>query len=138
MKNYKLNIQDYIEPEFLEEETYKLGDELAFLPEEEPEANFCKLESIVSNGEDFTVTLAIENEWTGEHYKKAYQVKQDSEMEMNMLLPNLACFLPPCRVPVLVEITALSAELLTIKPVGILEEYAADLDKKEVELKVKA
>lgn len=139
MKNYKTNIQDYIEAEFLEEETYKLGDELAFLPEEEIEANFCKLESIASNEEDFTVNLAIENEWTGERYKKTYQVKEGSELEMNMLLPNLACFLPPSKVSVLVEITAVSTELLTIKPVGIHEEYAADLDKKEAaELKAKA
>ena len=130
MKNYKSNIKDYIEPEFLEEETYKIGEELAFLPEEEIEANFCKLESIASNVEDFTVTLAVENEWTGERYKKAYQVKEGSDLEMNMLLPNLACFLPPSRVPVMVKVTAISAELLTIKPVGILEKYAADLEKK--------
>lgn len=138
MKNYKSNIQEYIEPEFLEEESYKIGDELAFLPEEEPEANFCKLESIISNGEDFTITLAIENEWTGERYKKSYQVREGCELEMNMLLPNLACFLPPSRLSVLVEITTISAELLTIKPAGILEEYAADIDKKEAELKEKA
>ena len=138
MKNYKSNIQDYIEPEFLEEETYKLSEELAFLPEEEIEANFCKLESIVPNDEGFTVTLAIENEWTGERYKKTYQVKQGSELEMNMLLPNLACFLPPSRVPVLVEITAISPDFFTIKPVGILEEYVTDLHKKETELKAKA
>ena len=138
MKNYKLNIQDYIEAEFLEEETYKLGDELAFLPEEEPEANFCKLESIVSNGEDFTVTLAIENEWTGERYKKTYQVKDGSELEMNMLLPNLACFLPPSRVPVIAKITVIAEESLSIKPVGILEKYAIDMDRKASEIKAQA
>ena len=38
MKNYKSNIQDYIEPEYLEEETSKIGEELSFLPEEETEA----------------------------------------------------------------------------------------------------
>ena len=138
MKNYKLNIQDYIEAEFLEEETYKLGDELAFLPEEEPEANFCKLESIVSNGEDFSVNLAIENEWTGERYKKTYQVKEDSELEMNMLLPNLACFLPPNRVPVMAKIATISEESLSIKPVGILDEYALAMDRKASEIKAQA
>ncbi len=138
MKNYKSNIQEYIEPEFLEEESYKIGDELAFLPEEEPEANFCKLESIISNGEDFTVNLAIENEWTGERYKKTYQVKEESELEMNMLLPNLACFLPPTRIPVLAKITAISGEKLSIKAIGILAEYTADMDKNEAVLKAKA
>ena len=138
MKHYKSNIQDYIEPEFLEEETYKLGDELAFLPEEEVDANFCQLESIVSNGEDFTVNLAIENEWTGERYKKTYQVKEGSELEMNKLLPNLACFLPPSKVPIMVKITAISAETLALKPIGILEEYAADMDKKTNVFETKA
>ncbi len=138
MKNYKSNIQDYIESEFLEEETYKLGDELTFLPEEEVEANFCKLESIIPNDEEFNVTLAIENEWTGERYKKSYQVKRDSKVEMNMLLPNLACFLPPTRIPVLTEITNISSELLSIRAVGILDEYAAILDKEADELKAKA
>ena len=138
MKNYKLNIQDYIEPEFLEEETSKIGEELTFLPEEETEANFCTLESIKTTEEDFTVILAIENEWTGERYKKTYHVKEGSEIEMNMLLPNLACFLPPMRIPVLAEITNISSESLSVKPVGILEDYAADMDKKAVELKAKA
>ena len=137
MKNYKSNIQDYIEPDFLEEETYSLGDELAFLPEEEIEANFCKLESIVPYGEVFSVTLAVENEWTGERYKKKYQVKEGSELEMNMLLPNIACFLPPSRVPVLAKISAIFEESLSIKPVGILEKYAADIDRKASELKAK-
>lgn len=129
MKNYKLNIQDYIEPEFLEEETSKIGEELTFLPEGETEANFCTLESIVSNDEGFTVILAIENEWTGERYKKTYHVKEGSEIEMNMLLPNLACFLPPTHVPVLVRITALSSDGITLKAIGVPEEYAAGLDK---------
>lgn len=137
MKNYKANIQDYIYSEFLGEETYKLGDELAFLPEDEPEANFCKLESIVSNDEDFTVTLAIENEWTGERYKKTYQVKEGFEIEMNMLLPNLACFLPPTRVPVIAKITGITSELLSVKPIGILGEYATNIDKNGCEHKEK-
>lgn len=138
MKNYKFDIQNYIESEFLVEESYKLGDELAFLPAEEIEANFCKLESLVPGEKDFNVTLAIENEWTGERYKKTYQVKEGAELEMNMLLPNLACFLPPNRVPVLAKITAISAESFTLKSVGILAEYAVDMDKDEAVLKAKA
>lgn len=138
MKKYNNNISNYVDSEFLEEETSKIGEELSFLPEEETEANFCNLESIVSNEDNFTITLAIENEWTGERYKKTYHVKEGSEIEMNMLLPNLACFLPPTRIPVLAKITAISAEVLSLKAIGILEEYAADLDKKETELKTKA
>lgn len=34
------------------------------------------MKSIVSNDEDYRVTLAVENEWTGERYKKLYQVKE--------------------------------------------------------------
>jgi hypothetical protein len=131
MKNYKLNIQDYIEPEFLEEENSKIGEELSFLPEEETEANFCTLESIVSNGEVFTVILSIENEWTGERYKKTYHVKECSEIEMNMLLPNLACFLPPTHIPVLAKITTLSSDGISLKAIGIPEEYTAKLDNQE-------
>lgn len=138
MKTYKSNIQDYIEPEYLEEETSKIGEELSFLPEEETEANFCTLESIKTEDEDFTVILAIENEWTGERYKKTYQVKEGSEIEMNMLLPNLACFLPPTRIPVLAKITALSLDGLSLKAVGILEVYATDLDKNTADIKTKA
>lgn len=137
MKNYKSNIQDYIEAEFLEEESVKVGEELAFLPEEENEANFCKLESVVPSGENFNVTLAVENEWTGKRYKKSYQVKEGSELEMNMLLPNLACFLPPTKVPILVEITNISTEAIGMKVVGILEEYVAVIDRKQSDIKAK-
>ena len=138
MKKYNNNISNYVSPEYLEEETTRIGEELTFLPEEENEANFCKLESVKSTGEGFTITLAIENEWTGERYKKTYQIKEGSEIEMNMLLPNLACFLPPTRIPVLAKITSLSTDKISLKAVGILEEYAADLDKKAEELKAKA
>jgi len=138
MKNYKSNIQDYIAAEYLDEESIKIGEELSFLPEEESEANFCTLESISKTGEDFTVILVIENEWTGERYKKTYQIREGSEIEMNMLLPNMACFLPPTRIPVLAKITGVSSDELSLKAVGILEEYAADLDKKVTELKAKA
>ena len=109
-------------------------DELYFLPEEETEANFCTLESIKTTDEDFTVILAIENEWTGERYKKTYHVKEGSEIEMNMLLPNLACFLPPTHIPVLAKITALSSDGITLKAIGVPEEYAAKQDEKGAKL----
>ena len=47
-------------------------------------------------------------------------------MEINMQLPNLACFLPPNRLPGLVGITAISAE------------YAADMNKKLVKFNARA
>ncbi|MBR0099824.1 MAG: hypothetical protein IJP90_08930 [Treponema sp.] len=134
MMNYKSNIQDYIAPEYLEEESIKIGEELSFLPEEESEANFCTLESISQTDEDFTVTLAIENEWTGERYKKTYQIREGSEIEMNMLLPNMACFLPPTHIPVLAKITALSSDGITLKAIGVPEEYAAGVDKQGAKL----
>ncbi len=80
MKKYNNNISNYVDSEFLEEETSKIGEGLSFLPEEETEANFCTLESIKTTEEDFTVILAIENEWTGERYKKIYHVKEGSEI----------------------------------------------------------
>lgn len=123
MKNYSSEINKYIEPKFLTERTYKLGEELTFLPKEENEANFCKLESIISECEEFTITLVIENEWTGERYKKMYQVKEGSELEMNMLMPNLACFLPPERLSVLVEVTAITTESFSLKPIGLSVAY---------------
>ena len=138
MNTYKTNLQDYIPLEYLGEQVSKIGEELSFLPKEETEANFCTLESIKTKDEDFTVILAIENEWTGERYKKTYHVKEGSEIEMNMLLPNLACFLPPTRIPVLAKITALSFDGLSLKPVGILEAYAADFDKNTADNKTNA
>ncbi len=138
MNTYKTNIQDYIPLDYLEEQTSKIGGELFFLPEEESEANFCKLESVMSTTDGFTVVLSIENEWTGERYKQTYQLKEGSEIEMNMLLPNLACFLPPTRIPVLAKITALSLDGLSLKAVGILEAYATDLDKNTADIKTKA
>ena len=134
MKKYNNNISNYVDSEFLEEETSKIGEELSFLPEEEIEANFCTLESIKPTDEDFTVILAIENEWTGERYKKTYHVKEGSEIEMNMLLPNLACFLPPTHIPVLAKITALSSDGITLKAIGVSEEYATGLDKQGAKL----
>lgn len=138
MNTYKTNLQDYIPLEYLGEQVSKIGEELSFLPKEETEANFCTLESINLTDEDFTVILAIENEWTGERYKKTYQLKEGSEIEMNMLLPNLACFLPPTRIPVLAKITTLCLDGLSLKAVGILEDYAADMDKNTADIKTKA
>lgn len=40
------------------------------------------------------------------------------------------CFLPPEKIPVLVEVVSVGLKTITLKTVGILEEYAADQDKK--------
>lgn len=131
MKNYKSNINDYIEEEFTREETYKCGDEMTFLPEEENEANFCTLEKIENTETGYRVQVFIENEWTGERYRKAYEIQEGCKQEFNMLTPNLACFLPPNRVPVLAELTSITADSISIKPVGVSEEYAELMDSKK-------
>ena len=131
MKNYKSNINDYIEEEFTREETYKCGDEMTFLPEEEDEANFCTLEKIENTETGYRVQVFIENEWTGERYRKAYEIQEGCKLEFNMLTPNLACFLPPNRVPVLAELTSITADSISIKPVGVSEEYAELMDSKK-------
>ena len=131
MKKYKSNINDYIEKEFTREETYKCGDEMTFLPEEENEANFCTLEKIENTETGYRFQVFIENEWTGERYRKNYDTQEGCKLEFNMLTPNLACFLPPNRVPVLAELTSITADSISIKPVGVSEEYAEIMDSKK-------
>ena len=131
MKNYKSNINDYIEEEFTREETYKCGDEMTFLPEEENEANFCTLEKIENTETGYRFQVFIENEWTGERYRKNYDTQEGCKLELNMLTPNLACFLPPNRVPVLAELTSITVDSISIKPVGVSEEYAELMDSKK-------
>ena len=128
--NYLLNVTDYLDETFLEEETYKIGDDVLFLPEEENDANFCSLKSIDLRDNLFITTFIIENEWTGEKYVRTYNFQAGSKIGMNMLGPNLACFLPPKKIPVLVEITAISAEHITIKVIGVQKQYAENIDKK--------
>lgn len=137
MKNYKTNINDYVEEDFTKEESYKCGEEMTFLPEEENEANFCTLEKIEEDNSNFNIQVFIENEWTGERYRKTYKLQEGSRLELNMLTPNLACFLPPNRVPVLAEITAISSDSLSIKPVGVSEEYAELMDRKNSKIQIK-
>lgn len=130
MKNYKSNINDYIEEDFTKEESYKCGEEMTFLPKEEDEANFCTLEKIENNNSDFFIQVFIENEWTGERYRKAYEIQKGSKLELTMLTPNLACFLPPNRVPVLAEITGVSEDSISIRPIGVSEDYTEIMDRK--------
>lgn len=134
MKNYKSNINDYIEEEFTREETYKCGDEMTFLPKEENEANFCTLEKIENTEDGFRIQVFIENEWTGERYRKNYDTQEGCKLEFNMLTPNLACFLPPNRVPVLAELTSISVDSISIKPIGVLEEFAETMDSKKLKI----
>ena len=137
MKEYKSNINNYVDEELLEAEVYKIGDEIGFLPQEEQEANFCTLQTIKKADNIFTISLLIENEWTGEKYKKDFEVKKGSEIEMVMLAPNLACFLPPERIPVLVEVLDIFPKSITIKPTGILNEYTSIFDKNDEHLQQK-
>ena len=123
MKDYKSNISDYVDEKFLGEKSYKLGEEMYFLPGEEHEANFCTLETIKKVTDGFSVILSIENQWTGERYQKG------CKLQMDMLTPNLACFLPPNRVPVLAEVTAISLEGISIKPIGVTQDFAAIMEK---------
>ena len=129
MKDYKSNISDYVDEKFLGEKSYKLGEEMYFLTGEEHEANFCTLETIKKVTDGFSVILSIENEWTGERYKKTYTVQKGCKLQMDMLTPNLACFLPPNRVPVLAEVTAISLEGISIKPIGVTQDFAAIMEK---------
>ena len=133
--NYLLNVTDYLDETFLEEETYKIGDDVLFLPEEENDANFCSLKSIDLKDNFFITTFMIENEWTGEKYARTYNFQPGSKIGMNMLGPNLACFLPPKKIPVLVEITAISAEHIVFKVIGVQKQYAKNIDKKAALLK---
>ena len=104
---------------------------MTFLPEEENEANFCTLEKIENTETGYRFQVFIENEWTGERYRKNYDTQEGCKLEFNMLTPNLACFLPPNRVPVLAELTSISVDSISIKPIGVSEEYAEIMDSKK-------
>ncbi len=122
MKNLHSNIHNKTYIDVFGEQTYTLGEELIFLPKEETEANFCTLETIHNNNDIYNITLAIENEWTGKKYKKSYSLQKGSKLKLNMLTPNLACFLPPNRIPVLVEINNISSTFVTFKTINILKK----------------
>jgi hypothetical protein len=60
----------------------------------------------------------------------SYEIQKGSKLELTMLTPNLACFLPPNRVPVLAEITGVSEDSISIRPIGVSEDYTEIMDRK--------
>lgn len=130
MRKYKEDIKNYISKENQAEEDFKIGESLPYLPFEETDANFCDLKSIQKSVDSWDVVLKINNEFTGETYFKPYTVNIGTKIELNVLEMPIMCFLPPDKVPVLVEVTSISEEVISLKIVGILQEFADDIDKK--------
>lgn len=133
MRNYNENVEQYLSEEILDAETIRVGEELPWIPFEEAEANFCFVDSIKPENDGFVLTLRVENEFSGEKYTKEYPVKKGSKLELNTFELPFMCFLPPDKVPVLAEIKDISETSITVQTVGVLQEYAADFDKKVAE-----
>ena len=121
MKDYKLNVKDYLEDFWLVEETCKAGDDFGFFPDDDVISFQNTLQSITKNATDYTFTLAIKNYETGQVYTKSYNVQKGSRIDMIMLMPNVACGMPPGRTEVLMEITNISEEALSLKVVGVVD-----------------
>lgn len=121
MKDYKLNVQDYLEDFWLVEETYKAGDDFGFFPDDDIISYDNTLQSIVQNDKGYTFTIAVKNYETGEVYTKSYNVQKGSRIDMIMLMPNVVCSMPPIRTEVLMEITDITAESLSMKVVGVVD-----------------
>ena len=122
MKDYKLNVQDYLEEFWLVEETYKPGDDFGFFPDDDIISYDNTLQSITQNEKDFTYTIAVKNEETEEVYTKSYNVQKGSRIDMIMLMPNVVCSMPPIRTEVLMEITDITAESMSLKVVGVVDK----------------
>ena len=122
MKDYKLNVKDYLEDFWLVEETYKVGDDFGFFPDDEIESYENKLQSIVQNDTDYIFTIALKKHETSEIYTKSYNVQKGSRIDMIMLLPNVICAMPPLRTEILVEITDISSDFVSLRVVGIVDE----------------
>ncbi|WP_318664671.1 hypothetical protein [Treponema sp.] len=56
--------------------------------------------------------------------------QKGSKLELNDFEMPLMCFLPPEKVPALVEVLNVSETSITLKTIGIEAEYAAKLDSK--------
>ena len=130
MRNYRTNVKDYLNEDTLNEFEVEIDGDFGYVPFEETEANFCYLESINSILDAWIITVRVENEFTGEKYTKEYSVNKGSKLELNTFGVLFMCFLPPEKIPVLVEVVSVGLKTITLKTVGILEEYAADQDKK--------
>jgi len=129
MRNYNENVNNYLSYEITEVATFELGDSISYIPFEETEANFCFLESINNINNSWEITFRVENEFNGEKYKKTYCVNKNSKLELNTFDFPLMCFLPPEKIPILAEITDITMNTVSIKIVGILEEFIQNLEK---------
>lgn len=135
MRNYRTTkIEDYLPEGATEVYSPKVGDDFGYVPFEETEANFCYLESIKPIQDAWILTVRVENEFSKEKYTKEYTVNVGSKLELNTFGDLFMCFLPPEKIPVLVEITSVKTDEISLKTIGILEEYATDLDKKAEKL----
>jgi len=130
MKNYKMNVNEYLSEEILGEVEAGIGDDFGFVPVEEGEANFGFVESIIPVGNEYKLIVRVENEFTGEKYTKEYELKKGTKLELNAFEMPLMCFLPPDKVPVLAEVVDVNETSVTMKIVGVEEEFADALDKK--------
>lgn len=122
MKDYKSNVKDYLEDFWLIEDTYKEGDDFVFFPDDEIESYETTLQSITHNDTGFTFTIAVKNFETKEVYTKSYNVQKGDKLDMIILMPNVVCAMPPLRTEVLVEVTDIFAEAVSLKIVGIMDE----------------
>ena len=130
MRNYRTNVKDYLNEDTLNEFEVEIDGDFGYVPFEETEANFCYLESINPILDAWIITLRVENEFTGEKYTKEYTVNKGSKLELNTFGDLFMCFLPPEKVPALVEVLDVSETSITLKTIGIEAEYAAKLDSK--------
>lgn len=125
-----MNVNEYLSEEILGEVEAGIGDDFGFVPAEEGEANFAFVESIIPVENEYKLTVRVENEFTGEKYTKEYELKKGSRLELNAFEMPLMCFLPPDKVPVLAEVVDVNETSVTMKIVGVEEEFADALDKK--------
>lgn len=129
MRNYNENVNDYLSEELLGEVECNIGDDLPYIPFEETEANFCFLESINPVDDKWELVFRIENEFSGEKYRKNYTVSKGTRLELNTFDVPFMCFLPPDKIPVLVEVIDVSVDSISLNTVGVLQEYADEIDR---------
>ena len=60
MRNYKMNVNEYLSEETLGEITVGIGDDFGYMPFEEAEANFAFIESIKDENDFYIITIKIE------------------------------------------------------------------------------
>ena len=57
MRNYKMNVNEYLSEETLGEITVGIGDDFGYMPFEEAEANFAFIESIKDENDFYIITI---------------------------------------------------------------------------------